>query len=195
MDGCDQPVVGRKLCRKHYQRLYRKGSTDDRRANARGVCSIEGCEKPHRARGLCDSHRNRRRPVVPEPRDCGHCGQPVPPDKLRRGPVSYCTRKCKQDAYNADGRGAASVRRSYFKTRYGLTVEQVEEMALAGCSICGRNDWPGRHARPHVDHCHATGKVRGILCSECNTGLGKFKDDPERLRRAAAYVEGAFAPA
>ena len=85
--------------------------------------------------------------------------------------------------------------RSYYKRRYNLTREQVDAMAAAGCSICGRTDWPGRHARPHVDHCHSTGKVRGILCSECNTGLGKFKDDPERLRRAAAYVEGAFAPA
>jgi len=54
------------------------------------------------------------------------------------------------------------------------------------CAIC-RNTLD----RPHVDHDHETGKVRGILCPNCNVGLGHFASDPVRLRRAIAYVRVA----
>jgi hypothetical protein len=41
-----------------------------------------------------------------------------------------------------------------------------------------------------LDHCHETGEFRGFLCSNCNLGLGKFKDDPEILLNAIAYLQG-----
>lgn len=100
----------------------------------------------------------------------------------------YCSKGCKSKARVKDGRARQSALRSYFKSRYNLTPEQVEEMAANGCGICGTHEWNGRHKRPHVDHDHKTGKVRGILCSECNTGLGKFKDDLTLLRRAMDYL-------
>jgi hypothetical protein len=166
------------------------------RKNARGICSEKGCGQPHQARGLCYNHwksqarkQQRAQAKEREPRNCGFCAAPIPPTKIRRGPVSYCNRACKDKARIANGQNATAARKWYLKERYGLTPEQVDDLAAAGCAICTTQVWNGRHARPHVDHDHETGKVRGILCSECNTGLGKFKDNPELLRAALRYLE------
>nr|WP_079404456.1 endonuclease VII domain-containing protein [Streptomyces sp. 3211] len=61
------------------------------------------------------------------------------------------------------------------------------------CSIVTRDEVrPLRRSgsAEHVDHDHQTGKVRGVLCFSCNAALGQFKDRPDVMRRAAAYVEG-----
>jgi hypothetical protein len=83
---------------------------------------------------------------------------------------------------------AAASQRSYFKVHYGFTVEQIDEMAKQGCAICGTTEWMGRHKRPHVDHDHATNRVRGLLCHHCNMALGQFHDDPAILRAAIRYL-------
>jgi hypothetical protein len=76
---------------------------------------------------------------------------------------------------------------AYNLKRYeGMTIEVWDEMLIAQsgrCAIC--ND---PMTLPHVDHCHATGKVRGLLCPSCNKGLGHMRDDIENILRAAAYL-------
>ena len=57
------------------------------------------------------------------------------------------------------------------------------------CALCSRKD------KLYVDHDHATGKVRGLLCKLCNWGLGSFSDNAAVLRRAADYVSGVLHPA
>ena|SRR5580698_2982676 len=60
------------------------------------------------------------------------------------------------------------------------------------CALCGGIDVDGKTRRTkclHVDHCHSTGKVRGLLCHKCNHGLGAFKDDSALMRRAAEYID------
>lgn len=52
------------------------------------------------------------------------------------------------------------------------------------CKCCG-----DELILPHVDHCHISGKVRGLLCNNCNTGLGLFRDDKNRLLLAITYLE------
>lgn len=77
--------------------------------------------------------------------------------------------------------------------RHGLTVEQYDQMLTAQngrCAVC-RTDKPSD--RPDIrfmfiDHCHKTGKVRGLLCNRCNTAIGYAEDDPVRLEAMASYL-------
>lgn len=74
--------------------------------------------------------------------------------------------------------------------RFGITVEQYESTLAEQrgvCAICLSAE-PKGTGRFHVDHCHESGRVRGLLCSECNLGLGKFRDSTELLGRAAMYL-------
>ena len=82
-------------------------------------------------------------------------------------------------------------RRGFIKQKYGLTAEGFAAMveAQAGlCSICTEPMKPG--SGTHIDHCHKTGKVRSLLCPNCNQGIGRFLDDPTRLESAADYLRG-----
>jgi hypothetical protein len=83
------------------------------------------------------------------------------------------------------------VRRKKETTRqlYNLTEGQfIELLNEQGgcCSICKR-----LLEKPCIDHCHTTGKIRGILCNNCNAGLGMFKDNPEWCEKAAEYLRTA----
>lgn len=73
--------------------------------------------------------------------------------------------------------------------RYGVSPEAFQLMLLLQKSACGICKEPFLEKAPHVDHCHKTGEVRGLLCRRCNVALGLFKDSPELLRGALEYLE------
>ena len=78
-------------------------------------------------------------------------------------------------------------------TKYGVPrgwlTEQLER-TKGCCEICGAEHLTDTHPRLlSVDHCHTTDKVRGLLCGNCNLGLGHFKDDPTLLRAAIRYLK------
>lgn len=79
-----------------------------------------------------------------------------------------------------------------FKSRYGITHEDRDRMIEEQnnkCLICGVEFGSSRNRTvPNVDHCHSTGKVRGILCNRCNVGLGHFLDDPDLMLKAIEYL-------
>lgn len=106
-------------------------------------------------------------------------------------PLTYC-RRCSTDqvaSYQRTDR-ARAVRYAY---KYGVTLEWYEATLAAqegGCAICGSPPDAGDpiHPRLAIDHCHQTGKARGLLCFLCNSALGRFDDKPELLLRAYAYL-------
>lgn len=82
-------------------------------------------------------------------------------------------------------------KRAKLKWHYGITLEefnQLLEKQGGRCAICGTDKPSGRHNSFHVDHCHGTNKVRGLLCSNCNQALGLFNDNIDALRNAAKYL-------
>ena len=82
-------------------------------------------------------------------------------------------------------------RKSNLKKKYGLSIEQYEEIIKSQggvCAICGGSLYDSRGYRPHVDHDHITGKVRGVLCINCNNALGRWKDDKNKLIKAYNYL-------
>lgn len=95
----------------------------------------------------------------------------------------YCSKECK-------GKNA------YYKRNYGITdADLTKKKAEQGnkCFLCGSEGFligKNNHSEKLVvDHCHETGRVRKLLCQNCNRGLGLFQDNPELLRKAADYVE------
>lgn len=74
-------------------------------------------------------------------------------------------------------------------SKYGLTPHAYDKMLLSqghACAICHTTEPRGKNW--HVDHDHDTGQVRGLLCASCNPGLGYFKDNPDTLMAATAYL-------
>ena len=77
------------------------------------------------------------------------------------------------------------------KRSYGLEHGSYATMLAAQdgkCGICETTAPGSRLVRFPIDHCHTTGKIRGLLCEHCNRGLGMFRDDPALLRRAISYL-------
>jgi hypothetical protein len=81
-------------------------------------------------------------------------------------------------------------REIHIKRKYGLSLEQYNQMfedQNGKCVICDYK-FGQKKGDCYVDHCHETSVVRGLLCQNCNTGLGNFKDKPERINKAAEYL-------
>lgn len=104
-------------------------------------------------------------------------------------PWSYA----QKNEYRSKNKDVIADQNRFYK--YGISGEDFQGMLLAqdfSCAICGTKEPKGKGNTLHVDHCHDTDLIRGLLCHHCNTSLGGFKDSPELLRKAASYVEGFY---
>lgn len=88
--------------------------------------------------------------------------------------------------YRRRNRNSEYHREYKLKTKYGLTTEQFSAMIVeqnSSCKICNAT-----LDKPQIDHCHKTGKVRGLLCRSCNTSLGLLKENTDTLRSMINYI-------
>lgn len=93
----------------------------------------------------------------------------------------------KAAAKNWKQRNPVKVREIRYQYAYGLSPQEyakILERQQYKCPICGDG-----LTKPYVDHCHTTGKVRGLLCVTCNTGLGKLGDSIEGIQKALQYLQ------
>ncbi len=80
-------------------------------------------------------------------------------------------------------------RKSQLKKKFGITPEEYDKMFFSQSGVCLICRKPEKQSKAlAVDHCHITGRVRGLLCSLCNTAIGKLDDNPKLLIRAAEYL-------
>lgn len=80
----------------------------------------------------------------------------------------------------------------HLKRAYNITAQENTKMLIQqnnSCKICG-NEFTGIPPfRPHVDHDHQTNKIRGLLCNNCNVGIGMLNDDPTTIRNAIKWIQ------
>lgn len=117
-------------------------------------------------------------------------------DKERRRPqqrIAALKYRLAHPGYRKTESYKASTKKAYRKRllkQYGLTPEQYNQILIAQdhkCALCFSPN-PGSKGTFHVDHDHKTNQVRGLLCHSCNTALGLFKDNPQILQLAIAYL-------
>lgn len=165
------------------------------------VCKKRGGTQPldafYRATAMKDGHRN----------ECKECMRGArrrhyeanrdayirkAQDWKRRNPERYRQLEQKRRA----ARGPEEIRRDrdqHLSRQYSITMDDFDFMVIAQrglCAICGKEDG----IRLHVDHDHATGRVRGLLCGSCNRAMGLFHEDPVRFEAAGAYLRRSQFP-
>jgi len=209
---CGKPkVLARGLCRTCYHRLWRHGRLERINVVRQPRCSVKGCTRETSARNLCSWHyskadhpnkntwkllRSRTKGKYPAKwesfegfledigeRPPGKCSlRRINPKKAWAADNVRWLERSKFSSHDAK-----YARDWRLRSEYGLTADDYQAMvAQQGerCAICGTKP----KNTLSVDHSHAHGHVRGLLCTGCNRGLGYFSDDPAIIERAITYL-------
>jgi hypothetical protein len=156
-------VAAKGLCRACYKKQRRKEKGDDYRAVDRAYYE----RNKERLRKYNAEHARKKRASDPER-----------------------ARKIQRDwGARNKARREETARKHFLRKKYSLSVEDYERLLTqqgGRCAICeGKN----KTRRLAVDHCHVSGKVRALLCSKCNSGIGQFDESRDLLLKAISYLE------
>ena len=132
-------------------------------------------------------------------KSCSQCKEELPlsdfyPRSDRSSGYTSACKSCR--AVPQDGEKKRKQRAYRLKADFGLTVEDYQHMKETQggvCAICNKGETSksksGNVKNLAVDHCHSSGKIRGLLCENCNQALGLFKDDTSIMKEAILYLE------
>lgn len=216
--GCDTRMHAKGLCTKHYTRLQSHGHLEGTRPDSWGAklkhplynawSNLRRHSVQHRVEQVWLDD------FLQFVADVGD--KPSPTHKLYRiddskpiGPDNFCWQASVTERRPGEAKSAYSARcnrvfrkldptryREYdLKRHYGLSKSKLSQMKAAQdnkCAICKQQETyviRGIELSLAVDHCHESGKVRELLCGQCNRVLGMANDDPDRLRAAADYLD------
>lgn len=168
--GCSRPVTARGMCQRCYNVAYRAGEIQpELKVGIHSLTDID-IEAKTAVCAICGPTRIRVRGGKRGHECESKRGRPVAV-RASTGEVNYSS---------LDGPAR------WMWDKYKISPDRYAQMWIdqdGDCAICGE------HRELVVDHCHDTGRVRGLLCHRCNVALGWMNDQPENLRRAASYLE------
>lgn len=215
--GCEKAAVSHGFCDTHRKRLERHGNVDATRPDSWGAIEKHplrnAWQRLRRYRGqfkICPEWENDFLQFVV---DIGDRPSPihklyVADDSKPIGPGNFVWKRALTERVagedlrtyaNRRMRAYRAVNKEQFKgydlkKLFGISREDyvaLHTLQKGKCAICANGETSvirGNSLNLAVDHCHSTGAIRGLLCAKCNTGLGSFRDDPEILQRAIAYL-------
>lgn len=218
MAGCDKPAVSNGLCDMHRKRVERHGSAEERNDGRGSIAKHpmrNAWQHMHRYRKIDMVCAEWWSDFLQFVTDVGERSSPrhklyAMDDSKPFGPSNFAWRLSPSQRAEGEDDATYKARRARIyrgvkteqyteidlKRNYGISGEQVARMLEAQghvCAICRLPETKiikGRVIALSVDHCHAQGHVRALLCAACNTGLGAFRDNPDLLRAAISYLEG-----
>ena len=169
-ENCNRPHKGHGLCAGHLWQSKNKKELTELADKSGGICLIDNCNNKSRARKVCGNHY----------KQAVYRGEYT--EKLCS--ILSCERKSFKNGY--------CTKHHHISYTYNLTAEQYEDILQkqeSKCAICGTvNSINKRVGGLFIDHDHDTNIVRGLLCHQCNAGLGYFKDNVNLLNNAINYL-------
>ncbi len=203
---CDKPVVSFGLCDTHRKRLQRRGTTEQTRPWDWGMKEKHPlheswkCFKKH-VNGICSEWRFDFWLFAKEIGE-----KPSAKHRLTRKdsklPIDRTNFEWREVSDGSESKTAYlkrwrkdnphKVRHTYLKKHFKITLAEYEQMLEQqnnGCAICGHKC--KTYGNLSVDHCHKTGKIRGLLCTNCNRAIGLFSDNVDFLKNAIRYLQSS----
>ena len=194
MKKCNKCGIEKELTANNFTpRVYESGLT-----GFRGVCKecVAIANKKRRSDNKSD-HQKQKEEITTKQNNlfkdglrlCTSCSEIKTVNSFRKNSTYThgVTHQCKDclRGYNRENKRSWNI-----KNIYGLSLERYDEMIIeqdSKCKLCD-TDFSNMKTQPHIDHCHSSNQVRGLLCSNCNTALGLFKDNTDTLRKAIKYL-------